>query len=84
MRIFNNNKKIENDNVGPEGAAALAESLKVNNTLECLDLCIFFRLTNIGNNGIGHDGAKAFADALKVNKILRKLVLSIFVVNTIY
>ena len=48
------------NNIGAEGAKAIAEALKVNPVLNNLDL---------GYNSIGDDGAKAIAEALKVNPV---------------
>ena len=55
-----------NNNIGPEGAIAIAEALKVNAVLTVLWL---------SDNNIGDDGAKAIAEALKVNPVLTKLYL---------
>ena len=49
---------MENNAIGDEGAAALAEALKVNTALTWLDL---------KDNEIGDEGAAALAEALKVN-----------------
>ena len=46
------------NNIGDDGAKAIAEALKVNPVLNNLDLF---------NNSIGMEGAKAIAEALKVN-----------------
>jgi Ran GTPase-activating protein (RanGAP) involved in mRNA processing and transport len=46
--------------IGVEGAIAIAEALKVNAVVTTLDLS--------GNN-IGVEGAKAIAEALKVNAV---------------
>jgi len=55
--------------LGPEGAKALAEALKVNNTLQKLDLR--------GNN-IGAGGAKAIAECgYRKTRIIYKLHLAI-------
>lgn len=53
-------------NIGAEGAASLAESLKVNSTLTTL---------NLFNNGIGDMGAADVAEALLVNTALTALHL---------
>ena len=55
------------NDIGDEGAKAIAEALKVNPVLNNL---------NLGNNSIGADGAKAIKEALKVNPVLNKLDLS--------
>lgn len=52
---------------GDEGAQAISEALKVNNTLKILAL---------NYNQIGDEGAEALADALKANKTLEKLELN--------
>jgi len=57
---------IQANNIGPEGAKALANALKTNTTLTTLD---------IQANNIGPEGAKALADALKTNTILTTLKL---------
>ena len=54
------------NNIGDEGAKAIAEALKVNTVLTVLYL---------GENNIGDDGAKAFAEALKVNAVMTNLLL---------
>ena len=54
-----------NKEIGDEGAKALAEALKVNTTVEKLDLMYC---------GIGDDGAAALAEALRSNTSLTELV----------
>ena len=54
------------NNIGPPGASAIAEALKVNRVLTTLDLF---------GNEIGPSGALAIAEALKVNAVLTKLNL---------
>jgi len=54
-----------NEEIGDEGAKALAEALKVNTTVEKLDLMYC---------GIGDDGAAALAEALRSNTSLTELV----------
>ena len=49
---------MSNNNIGVEGAKAIAEALKVNKSITELYLW---------NNNIGDEGAKAIAEALKVN-----------------
>ena len=61
-----NNLSLFNNNIGDDGAKAIAEALKVNPVLNNLDL---------RRNSIGVDGAKAIAEALKVNPVLTKLDL---------
>ena len=56
-----------NKEIGDEGAKALAEALKVNATVEVLDL---------DGCGIGDDGAAAIAEALRSNTSLTVLYLS--------
>ena len=58
--------KLWGNNIGPEGAIAIAEALKVNAVLTSV---------NLRANSIGDDGAKAIAEALKVNAVLTKLYL---------
>jgi hypothetical protein len=55
-----------NKNIGPEGAKAIAEALKVNAVLTTLVLY---------TNSIGDEGAIAIAEALKVNAVVTTLVL---------
>ena len=55
-----------NKEIGDEGAKALAEALKVNATVERLDL---------DRCGIGDDGAAAIAEALRSNTSLKYLFL---------
>ena len=52
--------------IGDEGAKAIAEALKVNTVLTRLRL---------GENKIGDEGAKAIAEALKVHAVLTELHL---------
>ena len=54
------------NNIGDDGAKAIAEALKVNPVLTSLDL---------RKNSICVDGAKAIAEALKVNPVLTELNL---------
>ena len=79
------------NNIGDEGAKALAEALKVNQGLQDLNLTCrkndtyyfisaslfpsFHWPSFIGNN-IGSEGAKALAEALKVNQSLQNLNLN--------
>jgi len=58
---------INENNLGDEGAKALAEGLKANKTLKSLDLSL---------NYIGDEGAKAIAAMLDVNKTLTSLTIS--------
>ena len=53
-------------NIGPEGASAIAEALKVNTVLTNLELY---------RNNIGDEGAKAIGGALAVNGVLTNLNL---------
>ena len=57
---------FRNKEIGDEGAKAFAEALKVNATVERLDL---------DECGIGDDGAAAFAEALRSNTSLTMLNL---------
>jgi Ran GTPase-activating protein (RanGAP) involved in mRNA processing and transport len=54
------------NNIGSDGAKAIAEALKVNAVVTTLDL---------GRNKIGDEGAKAIAEALKVNAVVTTLYL---------
>ena len=54
--------------IGDAGATALAEVLRTNTTLNCLDLC--------RNPGIGNPGVMSLCEALKVNTTLSSLNLS--------
>eukprot|EP00808_Paulinella_micropora_P028155 g12481.t1 len=65
----NKNSKLSNldislNNIGPAGAEAIANMLKVNLTLTALDF---------GRNGTGPQGAQSIADAIKVNSSLKTL-----------
>jgi Ran GTPase-activating protein (RanGAP) involved in mRNA processing and transport len=57
---------LSSNKIGPEGASALGEALKVNTVLTFLGLWL---------NNIGDEGAEAIAEALKVNATLTKLNL---------
>ena len=59
---------MERDNIGAEGAKALADALRVNASLTLL---------NLGGNKVGDDGATAIAQAVKSNTTckLAELVL---------
>ena len=56
------------NNIKDEGVIALAEALRVNNTIRWLDLSC--------NKNIGDKGAEALAEMLKVNKGLKRFDLS--------
>ena len=56
-----------NKNIGPEEVKAIAESLKINETLTEL---------NLNWNDIGPEGTKAITESLKVNKTLLLLRIS--------
>ena len=60
-------KTIEGRTIGAEGAKALADALKVNQTVTTLNLAL---------NRIGDEGAKALAEALKVNQTVTFVNLS--------
>ena len=82
MKLNNENKKnttlkelkivnqtsldLYDNNIGDEGATALAEALKENTTLTTL---------NLASNKIGDEGATALAEALKENKNLIEVLL---------
>ena len=53
---------MRRNDIGDDGAKAIAEALKVNPVLTTLDLW---------NNSIGPEGAMAIAEALKVNPLLK-------------
>jgi Ran GTPase-activating protein (RanGAP) involved in mRNA processing and transport len=57
---------LDENNIGDDGAKALAGALKTNKALQILYL---------DDTNIGDDGAKALADALKTNKALQTLYL---------
>jgi hypothetical protein len=57
---------LSENKIGPKGASALGEALKVNAVMTTLDLF---------NNNIGPEGAIAIAEALKVNAVLTTLNL---------
>ena len=56
--------RLSCNNIGPSGATAIAEALKVNGALTTLWLA---------NNNVGDQGATAIGDALKVNSALTNL-----------
>lgn len=58
---------LDNNNLGPDGARAIGEALKMNVSIKYL---------NLWNNGLGPDGAVAIGEALKVNQALMQLDLS--------
>ena len=58
---------LYNNDIGREGAIAIAEALKVNVVVTELGL---------NSNNFGQEGAIAIAEALKVNTVLTKLYLS--------
>ena len=60
------NLRLDGNNIGVDGAKAIAKALKANAVLTVLNL--------IGNN-IGVNGAKAIGEALKVNAVLTTLSL---------
>jgi Ran GTPase-activating protein (RanGAP) involved in mRNA processing and transport len=62
LEIYFNN----NNNIGAEGAKALAGALKLNSALQTI---------NLGCNRIGDEGANAIAEAIKVNSALQKIHL---------
>ncbi|KAL0239724.1 hypothetical protein GEMRC1_009832 [Eukaryota sp. GEM-RC1] len=57
---------LYNNSIGPEGAIAIAEALKVNSSVSTI---------NLHNNSIGPEGAIAIAEALKVNSSLSRIDL---------
>ena len=59
--------EVNRNNVGVEGAKALAEALKTNTALTSLDLY---------RNSVGDEGAKALAESLKTNTALTSLNLN--------
>ena len=60
------NLVLLNNNIGDEGAAALASALRVNGVLKTLDLRY---------NGIGNEGAAALGKALEVDGVLNTLYI---------
>ena len=69
------------NNIGKEGAKDISEALKINQTLQNLDLREIIYLIYllfilfIGNNDIGKEGAKDISEALKINQTLQNLNL---------
>ena len=57
---------LDHNNIGDEGAKAIAKALTTNATLQLLGL---------GSNGIGDDGGRAMAEALSTNATLQSLWL---------
>jgi Ran GTPase-activating protein (RanGAP) involved in mRNA processing and transport len=74
---------LTGNQIGVEGARALAEALKTNKTLGIIDIggkkCIDVRMFSLivscllTGNQIGFEGAKALAEALKTNKTLTSI-----------
>ncbi len=65
--------------IGAKGAEAIAEALKVNGSLQNLELtsiAVMLLIYLLIANQIGDKGAEAIAEALKVNKVLQKLILN--------
>ena len=60
--------RLYDNNIGDQGAIAIAKALEVNASLKILVL---------ENNNIGDDGAKALASALEVNASLKTLDLRV-------
>jgi len=60
--------ELGGNEIGDEGAKAIAEALKVNAVVTTLVL---------SNNSIGDEGAKAIAEALKVNAVVTTLYLTV-------
>jgi hypothetical protein len=58
--------ELSNANIDAEGAAVLANALKVNTSVTTI---------NLWNNAIGAEGAAALADALKVNMLVTTIKL---------
>ena len=87
--IVNNKHKQADNGIGAEGARALSEALKVNTTLQSLNLFGEQEqsvedgwIADIANNkhqqagnDIGEEGARALSDALKTNTSLQSLNL---------
>ena len=57
---------LSKNNIGSDGAIAIANALKTNTTLSTLVL---------SKNRIGDDGTEAIAEALEINKILTEIKL---------
>jgi Ran GTPase-activating protein (RanGAP) involved in mRNA processing and transport len=66
---------LADNQIRDEGAKALAEALKTNETVTHMDLfgviandCVWLTLLALADNQIRDEGAKALAEALKTNK----------------
>jgi Ran GTPase-activating protein (RanGAP) involved in mRNA processing and transport len=59
---------LDVNSIGPVGVKSVAEALKVNSTLQTIDLL---------SNWIRNEGAKALAEAVKVNRVLQKIKLGV-------
>ena len=57
---------MQSNEIGPEGAIAIADALKINTSIKEL---------NLWKNKIGPEGAIAIADALKINTSIEELNL---------
>ena len=69
---------IGGNNIGDEGAKAIAESLKINNSINSINLGNLYKLIYyiyIGSNNIGNEGAKAIAESLKINNSIYSINL---------
>nr|XP_014347242.1 PREDICTED: protein NLRC3 [Latimeria chalumnae] len=64
--LYCHNLSLRNNGIGPRGAKALSDALKMNQALVSL---------NLQNNQIGEEGAKCVADFLQVNRRLTTLHL---------
>ena len=67
--------------IGDEGAVAIGEALKINQTLQLIDLSCKFYLIECNSltssvNQIGDKGAVALGEALKINQTLQVINLS--------
>ncbi len=63
--------------IGKEGAEALADALKTNSSLQTLNLSSeYYGRRGAAANQIGNEGAEALVDALKTNSSIQTLNLS--------
>jgi len=75
---------IDNNNIGGEGAKALAESFTKNQSITEISLCnyiyiiikyLFYLLFYIGDNNIGDEGANALAKSFTKNQSITNINL---------
>ena len=78
-------KLLDGNYFEKEGTIAISEALKINQTLQKLDLGKIRNIIYIfiGNNKIRKEGAIVISEALKINQTLQKLNLCKIIYNQI-